>query len=200
MRGLLGHDLKNFEPSPHKGNYYLYFGRLSKEKGILTLLKSACEIPHQKFKIAGEGPQTDEITDFIKKNKITNVDLLGFISGDELRNLIQNSKFVIVPSEWYENNPLSILESQASGKPVIGAKIGGIPELIQHNENGYLYDYGDTEKLVACVENAEQLSDKEYQHMSRSARCFAEEKYNKEKYYSKLIEIYHKAIINKKNT
>ena len=107
----------------------------------MTLLKSASGIPHLKFKIVGEGPQEDEITHFINKNNIINVELQGYKFGHELSNLIKYSNFVIVPSECYENNPLAIVESQALGKPIIGATTGGIPELTKDNENGFLFEH-----------------------------------------------------------
>ena len=79
-----------------------------------------------------------------KKNTLLNqnIEFLGFKKGDELWNIVKNASFIIIPSEWYENNPLSIIESYAYGKPVIGSRIGGIPEILKHDKTGYLFNHG----------------------------------------------------------
>ena len=107
-----------------KKDYVLYFGRFSEEKGINTLVETCNLLPDIQFIFAGSGPLEDKV------NQLKNVKNVGFQTGDALDKLIREAKFSICPSEVYENCPFSIMESQQRGTPVIGASIGGIPELI----------------------------------------------------------------------
>ncbi len=115
-------------------NYFLYFGRLSEEKGLLTLIEAALKT-NIKLKIAGTGPIEKILNEKISKANNNNIELLGFKSGKDLNTLIFNAKAVILPSEWYENGPYSAIETLKLGVPLIGANIGGIPELIIEGEN-----------------------------------------------------------------
>lgn len=195
--------LSNFAPSispkaciNNKNKYYLYFGRLSYEKGLTTLLKSFKHIRNSKLKIAGSGPLQEELELFIKNNSIKNIEFIGYKQGQELINLISNAYFVIVPSEWYENNPMSIIESYSLSTPVIGARIGGIPELINENETGYLFTSGDIEDLNRKIQLANSLSIKEYRKLRINTLLYANENLNEKAYYPKLINFY-KSIFKK---
>ncbi len=128
-----------------KKPYVLYFGRYSKEKGIHTLIQMAKELPHIPFIFAGKGPLEEEI------NQVDNINNVGFKTGEELEQLIREAKFSLYPSEWYENCPFSVMESQMYQTPVIGANIGGIPELIQENKTGLLFESGNRKDLVEKV-------------------------------------------------
>lgn len=118
------------------GKYVLYFGRYSIEKGIRTLLSVAHENLDIQFVFAGSGPLKSEVTG-------TNIMDVGFLSGDRLTELVQSASLTVCPSEWYENCPMSVLESIAAGTPVLGANIGGIPELIVSGKNGELFESGN---------------------------------------------------------
>lgn len=124
-----------------KKNYVLYFGRYSKEKGINTLLNVCKELKGVQFIFAGTGPLENEI------EKVSNIKNVGFQKGNALEQLIREARFSIYPSEWYENCPFSVMESQMYGTPVIGANIGGIPELIKENITGELFESGNAEDL-----------------------------------------------------
>lgn len=124
-----------------KKDYVLYFGRFSKEKGIDTLTKVCKELPDVQFVFAGTGPLEDAI------NGIPNIKNVGFQKGEALEKLIREARFSIYPSEWYENCPFSVMESQMYGTPVLGANIGGIPELIQVGETGELFESGNVAEL-----------------------------------------------------
>lgn len=128
-----------------KKDYILYFGRFSQEKGIETLLKACSLLPDVKFIFAGTGPMESEIS------KIPNIENVGFKSGEELSSLILQAKASVYPSIWYENCPLSVMESISLGTPVIGADIGGIPELVENGINGLLFKAGDAEDLVSKI-------------------------------------------------
>lgn len=120
-----------------KGDYVLEFGHLSRDKGTLTLLEAAKRIPDVRFVFAGYGDAVGEI------GKISNCEYAGFRTGDELYELISRALCSVYPSEWYENCPFSVVESQICGTPVIGARIGGIPELIKEGQTGLLFEAGN---------------------------------------------------------
>lgn len=130
-----------FKRKMNKGKYVLYFGRLSEEKGINTLIQVCEQLPDIPFVIAGKGPLEEKIIN------IPNVTFAGFKKGKELENLIANASMSVYPSEWYENCPFSVMESQLYGTPVIGAAIGGIPELIKEGKTGLLFKSGDARDL-----------------------------------------------------
>ncbi len=128
-----------------KKDYVLYFGRFSEEKGIGTLIKVCKELPDVNFIFAGTGPLEDSI------NGIGNIKNVGFQKGEALEKLIREAQFSIYPSEWYENCPFSVMESQMYGTPVLGADIGGIPELIRVGETGELFESGNAEDLRSKI-------------------------------------------------
>jgi len=177
---------------PNRGNFnvnkkeqVLYFGRISEEKGIKTLLEAIGELKNIKFVFAGAGPLSEELM------KYPNIEYLGYKSGVELFDLISQSLFSIIPSEWYENCPMSILESFSLGTPVIGSNIGGIPELIKHDSTGLLYRTGDKEDLVSKINEL-------YKNRSKLAemtkQCVGEaDKYSIDNYYENIMEIYKAA-------
>lgn len=164
-----------------KKDYILYFGRFSQEKGIQTLMNVCKSLPKIKFIFAGTGPLEEDI------NNIANIDNLGFKTGDELEKLIREAKFSIYPSEWYENCPFSVMESQMYGTPVLGANIGGIPELIQKNKTGELFESGSSldlkEKIEILWNNKEEI-----EMYSKNCRDIQFAKINQ--YYEEIIGIY----------
>lgn len=128
-----------------KEDYVLYFGRFSKEKGIETLVKVAKELPEIPFIFAGTGPLEYLFED------VPNIKNVGFQTGEALEMLIRKARFTVYPSEWYENCPFSVMESQMYGTPVLGADIGGIPELIRPGETGALFESGNAEQMKASI-------------------------------------------------
>ncbi len=169
-----------------------YFGRLSKEKGLFTLI-NAMKGLEIKLKIIGDGPIKESLKFKVKSEKLDNVDFLGYKSGEELKNEIKNSIAVVLPSQWYENYPHSIIEAFTLGKPVIGAQIGGIPELVRDEETGFTFEPGNAqdlrEKIISLLENKDKIIE-----MGRRARAFVEEELNPEKHYEGLMKIYERAI------
>lgn len=164
-----------------KKDYVLYFGRFSEEKGIKTLMEACKLLPNVKFVFAGSGPLESEV------NNISNIENVGFKSGEELERLIREARFSIYPSEWYENCPFSVMESQMYGTPVLGADIGGIPELIQPNKTGLLFESGNLLELKKQIEilwNDKELID----NFSRNCRDIQFDTIDK--YYKKIIKIY----------
>lgn len=185
-------ELNSIVPNPVKGQYFLYFGRISREKGVDTLIEAASRTGI-KLKIIGTGPLLPQLKD----RNFDNVELLGFKSGSELWSIVQNASFIIVPSEWYENNPLTIIEAYSLGKPVIGARIGGIPEIIEEGKTGYLFHSGNTSELEQLLLKANNLSDEEYRKMSANARKFADLHFHPDNHYNDLMNIYNNVIKTK---
>ncbi len=177
--------LDKITPTIIKGDYFLFYGRLSREKGVDTLLKAA-EKAGIKLKVAGTGNLYEK---YIAAS-YNNIEFLGYKTGNELSDLIRHASFIIVPSEWYENNPLTILEAYSHGKPVIGSAIGGIPEIIEEGKTGYLFQAGDETELTQALLKADKLSEADYQQMSKSAREFANSHFEPEKHYNDLMNIY----------
>lgn len=185
--------LYNFDPSLElkkqnsiKGNYFLYAGRLSREKGIKTLLKAFSSLPDINLKIAGTGEMMEEYKNLVSSN----ITFLGFQKGEQLRETIANASFVIVPSEWYENNPMAIIESYSVGKPVIASNIGGIPEIVKDKTTGFLFESGNAEDLSKQISEANEISELEYKIMSDNAVLYANQEFSPEVHYQKLIGIY----------
>lgn len=193
-------ELEDYNMKTEDDNYILYFGRLAKEKGILYLLnavsKAKKEINDIKLYIAGTGPEEKKIKEIIKRNKLEqNVELLGFLNHNKVKEYVSKSSIVVVPSIWYENCPYSVLETQAIGKPIIGSNLGGIPELVKDNENGMIYKYNDTDELANKILELYK-NDELKKKFSKNAKEYAKNEYNKENYYKEIMNIY-KGVVKK---
>lgn len=173
-----------------KGGYYLYFGRLSKEKGLITLLEAFRQHPGLTLRIIGSGPMEDRLKD----NLPDNVQMCGYMNGESLFSAIAASKYVIVPSECYENNPMAIVESYSLGVPVIGADIGGIPEIVDDGITGFLFDPFDIDGLVQAIKRAEVLSEEEIKVLSRNAVDYYQNHFSEDIHYENLMNFYNKII------
>ena len=149
---------------------------------------------NQNLKIAGTGPLEDELKDYTKSNNVTNVEFLGYKSGKELTDLVENAYFIIVPSEWYENNPMTIIEGYAAGVPVIGTNIGGIPEIIEEGVTGYLFTPANSVDLTRVVKAADSLPAEQYSNYQQNALSFARKHFDREKYYPQLIGFYNQLV------
>ncbi len=170
--------------------YAFFFGRLSKEKGIVTLLKAFSKQPYGNLVIAGDGPEKESIIRYINDNNLTNrVKLLGHVSRDEVKTYISNCSFVVLPSIWYENCSYSIIETLSTGKPVIASRIGGNPELIDDGINGFLYRFDDIGELSSIMSKMFKNSELR-KKMGENARKYAVERYSMDLYYNKIIDCY----------
>lgn len=169
-------------PAPQREDYYCYVGRLSEEKGVRTLLKVAATMDRE-IRIAGDGPLLDELKE--RYDGYGTIKFLGRIGAAEVTTLLGNARFSVVPSEWYENNPLSVIESLCAGTPVVGADIGGIPELINDN-NGITFRPGDESELAQAI-NSAWWGPWDHQLISDEAL----EKFSALKYYANICKIYH---------
>lgn len=164
---------------PHK--YVIYFGRYSQEKGIETLLKVCRELEDITFVFAGTGPLEEEIK---KENNIINV---GFQSGNSLQSLISKAQFSIFPSEWYENCPFSVMETQMYGVPIVASDLGGTPELVEDKVTGELFRGGSEEELRKKIEKLwkqPEIVEKYKKNCSNTTFITLEQ------YCTKLLDIY----------
>ena len=177
-------------------SYYLYYGRLSYEKGLSTLIKAFSDFPNITLKIVGTGPIEGDLKQLCKDINATNVEFLGFRTGNFLFDLIKKAKYVCVPSEWYENNPMTIIESYTLRTPVIGASIGGIPEIIDDNSTGFRFVPCDIDALKEALAKAESLSEIEYIRMKDNAERFANKIFDSDVYYERLMQLYLYTINN----
>ena len=167
--------------SVQKKDYVLYFGRFSEEKGIKTLIKACEMLPDIPFVFAGTGPLEQAVSN------VPNVKNVGFQSGEDLKKFIREAKFSVYPSEWYENCPFSVMESQMYGTPVLGADIGGIPELIQVGKTGELFQSGNGKDLKRKIEKfwGDKKLCEEY-----SANCKDISFDTIDEYYEKIMKVY----------
>jgi len=130
-----------------RGNYYCCVSRMSHEKGLDTLLRAASQLPY-KLKVAGSGPMDAELR--MQYSRYSNIEFLGMLDAVGVAQLLSQARFSVVPSQWYENNPLSVVESLTAGTPVVGSRMGGIPELID-DSNGVIFPSGDARALMAAI-------------------------------------------------
>jgi glycosyltransferase involved in cell wall biosynthesis len=175
-----------------KGNVFCYFGRLSSEKGLGTLLKAVKGLDIQ-LRIIGEGPMRQKLEDEVRKENLFNVIFMGYKSGDELYQEIEASVATIFPSEWYEVFGLSVIESFAWGKPVIGARIGALPELICDEQTGLTFIPGVVEDLKEKIQRL--LADPGLaERMGRTAREFVVAHCSADAYYAALMTVFQNTI------
>lgn len=186
-------DLNDYEPSYDHGDYVVFAGRFVRHKGIMTLIK-AFELLSIKLILLGSGELLPEIKNYINNHNMKNIKLTGFLRGKEFQKVVKDSKFVIIPSEWYENSPFIIYESFALGKPVVGSRIGGIPELVIDDETGLTFEAGNAEdlknKIKYLLENPDLVI-----KMGKNARKKAEKFYHAEIHYQKIIKVYQDLIL-----
>lgn len=184
------------EISTAMGSYYLYFGRLSHEKGLETLINAFSNLPHLKLKIVGEGDMEQKLRAMVTTD---NIEFCGYQSGGNLRQTIKNCKAIVVPSEWYENNPMTIIEAQSAGIPTIGARIGGIPEIVEPNKTGYLFTPKSVEELILAIQTMESLDSVQYNTLSQECQHRAAEMFSSDALYPKIINLYNTLLCHSSN-
>lgn len=163
-------------------NYYCFIGRLSHEKGIRTLIEAANGLPY-KLIVIGGGPLEEEL----KVMAGNNIEFVGFKQWNDIKDLVGKARFTVIPSEWYENNPLSVIEAQCLGTPVLGARIGGITELIEEGITGMTFESRNKEDLKMKIESMMQQSF-DYEAIARKSQ----EWYNAEVYYQQIMQLYQR--------
>ena len=176
-------------PVREGGDYVLYFGRLSDEKGVGTLLDALSRLQGTPARIVGDGPLEADLRRQTERLGLRNVEFVGPKWGTELDPWLRSARFVVVPSVWYENFPYVILQSFAAGKAVIGSDRGGIPELIKTGQYGLTYPGGDDVALASAIEqlwNDPQGT----ATMGMAARRYVDLEFTDERFYEALTDIY----------
>ena len=178
-------DATRFEPSYAPQDYVLFAGRLAPEKGVATLVRAALAagVP---LRVAGTGPLEAELRTLPQAER---VEWLGFCSGEALWAQVRGARALVLPSEWYENAPMSVLEAYASGTPVVGADIGGIPELIDAS-TGWTFRSGDVDDLARVLSAVATTPDATIAAMGRAARRRVESEFNLERHVGDVLDVY----------
>ena len=174
-----------------QGDYFLFFGRLSVEKGIMTLIKAYEKANIQKpLYIVGSGPQESLIKEYLSKHRLeSKIILKGFMTGAILKKTVEKAHCVCLPSECCENAPYSIMEAQACGRPVIVANNGGLPELVEDGITGYIFEAGDIKELAKKIRKADHKT-----FNTKYIKSKAEERYSHNNYLRCLLNIYNQII------
>lgn len=219
----MAHKVTNTDKFNTVDPYFLFFGRLSKEKGILTLVKAFlqaagllplagaveqsetegghlvanCLPSNWTLHIVGDGPERQTIEMLIKSagsEAENRIKLLGYKTGENLQREVGNARFSVLCSEWRENMPYSGLESLAAQTPVIGANIGGIPELVVEGETGFRFESGSTEALAGTLVKSTSVMSEEYQRMQGACAEYVERHCQQEDYVERLIKSYRELL------
>jgi len=186
-------DTSRYAAATTPGSYVLYFGRLEKAKGLFTLIEALRGLPQMRCVIAGTGPARAELEALATRYNLNNIEFAGFVSGRDLHELIRGASCTVLPSEWYENCPMSVLESLATGRPVIGTNIGGIPELIDDQQDGLIVDPGNTEQLTHALAEMGGNPAKAME-MGMTGRSKVKEKFSPDRHYAQIEAVYNKVL------
>lgn len=188
-----------FCPKQEKGDYFVFAGRIEPLKGIYTLLKAAAKLENIHFKIAGHGSDSERVKELVKTEQLENVEILGFLPNEKLKELIAKAKACIVPSEWDEPFGLSVIESFAAGTTVIASDSGGIPEIITHEKDGLIFEAGNSEELAKKIQILAENPGL-VETLSLAALETAHLSFSEDFFYEQLIALYDELITNTKNT
>jgi glycosyltransferase involved in cell wall biosynthesis len=182
-------DVDNFEPAYEPEPFYVFAGRLVEVKGIRTLIRAAENVPKGTLYVAGSGDLENQLKAYVAERGLHHVVFLGHLPTDELIALLQRAAFTVLPSEWYENYPMSALEALACGTPVIGADIGGIPEIVRDGETGLLFEPGNADQLASKIEFL--LDNREESvRMGRAGRARIEQLNGHASHYAATLAVY----------
>ncbi len=180
------------QPAPEAGDGMVYFGRLSREKGLATLVRAsaASGVP---VRIVGQGPQEAELR-ALADTLAAPVEFLGFQQGDALWSIVDSARAVVLPSEWYENGPMSVIEAFGRGKPLIGARIGGIPEMIEEGRTGWAFASGEVDNLADVMTRVSALAPDRLLEMAEHCRTFAATHHSEDAYFEQISALYDSLI------
>ena len=185
-------DASRYEPEYAPGPEIAYVGRLSEEKGIGVLLAAMGKLPGLKLKVIGEGPMEKKLKDFCSLAQLANVRFLGHLEHSAVMEEIRTSRFVVVPSIFYEPFGYLPIEAACMGKPVIASRIGALPEIVSEGETGALVAPGDASALASAIASL-AADEPAIRRMGKAARALAETAFRPEDYYERLMGIYASA-------
>ena len=172
------------------GNQYvLFMGRLSPEKGCWTLIRAFEQTPKIPLKILGTGPMDQELRDYVRGKGIQNIEFRGFKSGAEKWDILRNALCLVLPSEWYENFPVTVLEAYMACKPVVASRLGGLPYIVEEGKSGLLFEAGNARELAQKVQSLVNRP-ADAARMGEWGRRLTETKYGPEEGYRNLMKIF----------
>lgn len=191
--------LGNFLPDPlpptgsfeHRQPYALYLGRLSAEKGVDLLLQAMAGQPTLQLKVAGTGPQQQSLRSEAQQRGLGQIEFLGHQTGEAKWRLLQQATVTVVPSKWYENFPIAVLESLAAGTPVLASNLGSLPFVVEDNRSGLLFRPDDSHDLQQKL-NWFATHPQEALAMGRYGRDTVENSYSTSAFYQALMSIYNR--------
>ena len=174
--------LKSEEVKGLKEDYYVYLGRVNEVKGVRTLCQAAAQLDKRLIVIGG-----GELLPELQKTYVDckQIEFKGQMQWEEFMPILRGARFMVLPAEWSENNPLTVIESQSLGTPVLGARIGGIPELIEEGVSGMTFTSGDVEDLKDKIK---EMFNHEFDYDAIAKNAI--ERYSSEAYYEKLMAFY----------
>lgn len=178
--------------SPQRGDYFIFVGRLSPEKGLHTLLRAWEGLPEVPLKIIGEGPLQGDLQHFAAQRSPASVEFWGRLPRPEMLSRLRGAACLVLPSECYETFGLVAAEAFACGVPVIASRLGAMGEIVQERRSGLLFAPGNAQELAEKVRWASSRPE-QLKEMGGNARKEYETKYTAEQNYRILMEIYQRA-------
>jgi glycosyltransferase involved in cell wall biosynthesis len=172
------------------GNHFVYIGRLVPEKGVATLIRAAARAAVA-LQIVGTGSEEESLKRLAAAAG-GDVTFSGYLEGEQLRQALLSARAIVVPSEWYENAPISVMEASGSGKVTIGARIGGIPELIREGETGFLFEAGNVEALAEVLRQVHTLPDATLAKMGAAAHSWMRGEFTPTHYRERMLSLYNR--------
>lgn len=182
-------DSSQVRPSPGEGTYALFLGRLSREKGLWTLIQAFEKLPHLPLKIVGTGELENELRTYVREKNLRHIELVGFKTGQEKWDLLRGCRLVVIPSEWYETFCLVVLEAYAAGKAVLASRMGGLPYVVEEGKTGHLFEAKNVDDLADQACNMMQRNN-ELRQMGECGRHLVETRYSPQQNYRRIIEIF----------
>ena len=170
-----GLDVSEILPATSAGEGFLYAGRLSREKGVGTLLEAVRRAGDIRLTVAGDGPDADRLRRSAA-DAGGRVRFVGALPRTEVLALARGSRAVVMPSEWYENAPMAALEALASGVPVIASAIGGLPEIVRDDDTGVLVPPGSPDALANALRSLQDAPERAHR-LGRRGREVVEREY-----------------------
>jgi glycosyltransferase involved in cell wall biosynthesis len=186
-------DTAGFTPQYGDGRYVLYLGGLYRDKGVMTIAKAFAQLPYIPLKFVGAGDAEQELGDYIQQHRLSNLEIVGYKSGQEKLEYLRNSMFTVVASQLNEAFGLVVLEAYASGKPVVASMAGALPYIVEPEQTGLLFKTQDADDLAAKVRWLYERPD-EIDRMGHKARAVVESKYDSRLRYQALRAIFEEVI------
>jgi exopolysaccharide biosynthesis WecB/TagA/CpsF family protein len=182
------------KPTEDLGDYSVYVGRLSAEKGVETLVRSWCQLSTRiPLQIIGDGPLRPKLEEIVSQCNLSNVVFTGHLNSEETRSRIRRARLLVLPSECYENFPMAVVEAFSCGTPVVCSRHGAMQEIVSEGVNGLLFTPGKPGELAAALEWA-WSNPQQVRAMGEAARQEYEQKYTAERNYEALMEIYRETM------